>query len=145
MGSAWSVRTATSADDSCDTLEVAMRTWVAIALAGAVGVLARYAVQQVVPRTGGIPWDTFVVNVSGAFVFGFAFTTIVHRYDVAMWLQEAVLVGLLGGYTTFSTLTLETYLLFERGRWIAAATYSAGSVVTGIAALVLGIRLGRLA
>jgi CrcB protein len=121
-----------------------MRTWVAIALAGAVGVLARHAVQQLVPRTHGIPWGTFVVNVSGAFVLGFLFTTIVHRYDVAMWLQEAILVGLLGGYTTFSTLTLETYLMFERGRWIVAASYSVGSLVVGIAALVVGIRLARL-
>ena len=122
-----------------------MRTWIAIAVFGAVGVLARHAVQQLVPRTNGIPWGTFVVNVSGAFVLGLLFTVIVRRFDVAMWLQEAILVGLLGGYTTFSALTLETYTLFEGGRWIAAATYSLGSLATGIASLVLGIRLGRLA
>jgi CrcB protein len=121
-----------------------MRTWVAIAIAGALGVLARHAVQQVVPRHGAIPWGTFVVNISGAFVLGLAFTIIVHRYSVPMWLQEAALVGLLGGYTTFSALALETFLLIDRGRiWVATA-YSAGSVVTGVLALFAGVRLGRL-
>jgi CrcB protein len=121
-----------------------MRTWVAIAVAGALGVLARHAVQQIVPRQSAIPWGTFVVNISGAFVLGLVFTIIVHRYSVPMWLQEAALVGLLGGYTTFSALALETFLLIDRGRiWVATA-YSAGSVVTGVLALFAGVRLGRL-
>jgi CrcB protein len=118
---------------------------VAIALAGALGVLARHAIQQVVPRHGEIPWGTFVVNVSGAFALGLLFTVIAHRFRVPMWVQEAVLVGLLGGYTTFSTLTLETFVLIERGRWPVAASYGIGSLLVGVLALFVGIRLGRLA
>jgi CrcB protein len=121
-----------------------MRTWVAIGLAGAVGVLARHAVQQLVPRHGQIPWGTFVVNVSGAFVMGFLFTVIVHRYRVPMWLQEAALVGLLGGYTTFSAVTLETYLILDRGHVVSAVGYVAGSVVAGMVALFVGVHLARL-
>lgn len=65
---------------------------------------------------------------------GFLFTVIVHRYAVPMWLQEAALVGLLGGYTTFSAITLETYLMLERGHSVTAVGYMAGSLVAGIVA-----------
>jgi CrcB protein len=122
-----------------------VRTWIAIAIAGALGVLARHAVQQLVPRHGEIPWGTFIVNVSGAFVMGLIFTVIVRRFSVPMWLQEAALVGLLGGYTTFSAVTLETFLLLDRGRTVTAAAYSVGSLLAGLLALFVGVHLGRLA
>jgi CrcB protein len=120
-----------------------MRTTVAIAIAGALGVLARHTIQQVVPRHGGLPWGTFVVNVSGAFAVGFLFTLLVRHFQVPMWVQEAMLVGFLGGYTTFSTLALETYLLGESDRYVLAAAYSVGTLVVGIGALVVGIHLAR--
>lgn len=121
-----------------------MRNVFAIALAGALGVLARHAIQQFVPRSGGIPWGTFVVNVSGAFLMGLLFTILVRHLPVPMWIQEAVLVGFLGGYTTFSAISLETYLLLERGRYVVAGAYGFGTVVVGIAALMVGIRIARL-
>lgn len=75
---------------------------------------------------------------------GFLFTVIVHRYRVPMWLQEAALVGLLGGYTTFSAVTLETHLMLDRGHLASAVGYTAGSIVAGVLALVVGVHLGRL-
>ncbi len=74
-----------------------MRSTLAIAGAGVLGVLGRHAVQQLVPRPGHVPWGTFVVNVSGAFVIGLLFTILVRRYEVALWVQHAILVGFLGG------------------------------------------------
>jgi len=121
-----------------------MRACFAIAIAGALGVLARHAVQQLVPRHGEIPWGTFIVNVSGAFVMGFLLTVIVHRYSVPIWIQEAALVGLLGGYTTFSAITLETYLMLDRGHVVSATAYVGGTVVAGLTALFVGVHLGRL-
>jgi CrcB protein len=58
--------------------------------------------------------------------------------------QEAALVGFLGGYTTFSAITLETFLLLERGRYAVATAYSIGTVAAGLAALFAGVRLARL-
>jgi CrcB protein len=116
----------------------------AIALAGALGVLARHAVQQAVPRSGGVPWGTFVVNVSGAFAIGLLATLAVRHLDVPMWLQEAVLVGFLGGFTTFSALALETHTLIEHDRVWVAAGYSLGTLAMGVGAVVAGIRLARL-
>jgi CrcB protein len=120
-----------------------MRTWVSIGFAGAVGVLARHAVQQIVPRHGGVPWGTLLVNVSGAFILGFLFTLIVRRFEAPMWVQESLLVGFLGGYTTFSAFSLETFLMIERGRIALAASYSLGSVLGGVTAVFVGIHLGR--
>jgi CrcB protein len=120
-----------------------MRTWVSIGFAGAVGVLARHAVQQIVPRHGGVPWGTLLVNVSGAFILGLLFTLIVRRFEAPMWVQESLLVGFLGGYTTFSAFSLETFLMIERGRIALAASYSLGSVLGGVTAVFVGIHLGR--
>jgi fluoride exporter len=120
-----------------------MRTWVSIGVAGAVGVLARHAVQQIVPRHGEVPWGTLLVNVSGAFILGFLFTLIIRRFETPMWIQEALLVGFLGGYTTFSAFSLETFLMIEHGRVALAASYSIGSVLGGVAAVFAGIHLAR--
>ena len=121
-----------------------MRSTLAIAVAGALGVLAPHMLQQLVPRHGGIPWGTFVVNVSGAFVVGFLFTILVRHFDVALWIQEAVLVGFLGGYTTFSTLALETFVLVEHDRYLSAAAYSLGTLASGVVAVFTGIPLARI-
>jgi CrcB protein len=121
-----------------------MRTTLAIAIAGAMGVLARHAVQHFVSRPGSsVPWGTFVVNVSGAFAVGFLFTVLVRHFGVPMWLQEATLVGFLGGYTTFSALALETYVLGEHHRYALAAAYSLGTLLVGVFALIVGIHLAR--
>lgn len=122
-----------------------MRNWFAIGLAGLLGVLARHAVQQMVPRHGGMPWGTLIVNVAGAFAIGFVAAFVVHRLRTPLWVQEALTVGFLGGFTTFSALALETFVLIERGRYALAATYSLGTMATGLLAVFLGLRAGRLA
>src|SRR2546430_3955914 len=81
-----------------------MRTAAAIAVAGAIGALARYGLEGLVSRRapGAFPWGTFAVNVSGAFVLGFVFTVMTEQFTVAPWIRGAVTIGLLGAYTTFS-------------------------------------------
>ena len=94
-----------------------MRTAVAIAIAGALGALARYGLDGFVTRRapGAFPWGTFVVNVTGAFVLGFVFTLMTEQLTTAPWLRSALTIGFLGAYTTFSTLSFETYRLIEDG------------------------------
>jgi CrcB protein len=60
-----------------------------------------------------------------------------------MWVQSAIFVGFLGGYTTFSAMTLDAYLLIERGQDTLAFAYSAGSVVAGLIALSFGVHVAR--
>ncbi|HKT43389.1 MAG TPA: fluoride efflux transporter CrcB [Gaiellaceae bacterium] len=122
-----------------------MRTAVAIAIAGAVGALARYGLEGLVSRRapGAFPWGTFAVNVSGAFVLGFVFTVMTEQFTVAPWIRGAVTIGFLGAYTTFSTLSFETYRLAEDGALGLAAANAFGSLAAGLAAVYLGVVAGR--
>src|ERR1051326_5897512 len=99
-------------------------TTIGLGFAGALGVLARHGVQRLVPRPGGMPWGTFVVNVSGALVLGFLLHWIARRESVPMWVQEVLFVGFLGGYTTFSALSAETFLMIESRHYLLAAGYA---------------------
>jgi fluoride exporter len=122
-----------------------MRTAVAIAVAGAVGALARYGLEGFVSRRapGAFPWGTFAVNVSGAFVLGFIFTVMTEQFSVAPWIRGAVTIGFLGAYTTFSTLSFETYRLAEDGAIGIAAANAFGSLAAGLGAVYLGVVAGR--
>jgi fluoride exporter len=122
-----------------------MRTAVAIAAAGALGALARYGLEGFVSRRlpGAFPWGTFAVNISGAFVLGFVFTVMTEQLTVAPWIRGAVTIGFLGAYTTFSTLSFETYRLAEDGALGIAAANAVGSLAAGLAAVYLGVVAGR--
>ena len=118
----------------------------AIALSGALGALARYGLDGWVARrtSGSFPWGTLVVNVSGSLLLGFLFTLLTDRYRVEPWLRSGLTIGFVGAYTTFSTLSLETYRLLEDGSYGLAAANAFGSAAAGLAALYVGVVLGRI-
>ena len=122
-----------------------MRTVAAIAVAGALGALARYGLEGLVSRRlpGAFPWGTFVVNVSGAFVLGFVFTVMTEQLTTAPWIRGAFMIGFVGAYTTFSTFSFETYRLLEDGALGIAAANALGSVAAGLGAVYLGVVTGR--
>jgi CrcB protein len=138
-------RTAAQADGSYDRKELRVRTIVAIAIAGALGALARYGVDGLVSRRlpAAFPWGTFVVNISGAFVLGLLMTLMTEQLTTAPWLRAALTIGLLGAYTTFSTLSYETYRLLEDGAVGLAAANMLGSMAAGLFAVYLGVVAGR--
>ena len=122
-----------------------MRISVAIAVAGAAGALARYGIANVAFRrhTGGFPWGTFLVNVSGAFALGLIITLAMHRWELADWLRSAITVGFLGSYTTFSTFSFDTYRLAAERALGLAAVNVVGSSAASIAAVYVGVVLAR--
>ena len=121
-----------------------MRTAVAIGVAGALGALAQYGVEGAIARrTTSFPWATFVVNVSGSFLLGLVVTLLGERVAVAPWVRSALAIGFLGAYTTFSTLSLESYRLLEARSYVLAGANLLGSVSTGLVALYGGVVLGR--
>jgi CrcB protein len=117
----------------------------AIAVAGALGALARYGLQGFVGRRvgGAFPWGTFVVNVSGCFALGVVVTLATGRWGIAPWFRSALTVGFLGAYTTFSTFSFETYRLADDRALALAAANVLGSCAAGLVAVYLGIVLGR--
>jgi len=117
----------------------------AIALGGMLGTPARYAVGRVVHvAPGSFPWSTFVVNVSGSLVLGVLLTLIVERWPPSRYLRPFAAIGFLGAYTTFSTYMVEADLLLKDGHAGVALAYVLGSLVVGLAAVYVGIVIGRL-
>ena len=122
-----------------------MRTVLGVALAGAMGALARFGLGSVISEryAGVFPLGTFVINVSGSFLLGFLFVLLAERIGLSPAWRTSVTVGFLGAYTTFSTFTLETFRLVEDGALGAAALNAFGSLLVGLVAVWLGVSLAR--
>jgi CrcB protein len=118
---------------------------VGIAVFGALGALARYGVDGISrQRLGaGFPWGTFTVNVVGSLAIGLVFALLLGRADVPDWLKMAITTGFLGGFTTFSAFSLQTHRLLAEGAYGVAIAYVIGSVTAGLAAVALGVLIGR--
>ena len=117
----------------------------AIALGGMLGTPARYAVGRVVHVSpDSFPWSTFVVNISGSLVLGILLTLIIERWPPSRYLRPFAAIGFLGAYTTFSTYMVETDLLLKDGQAGVALAYVLGSLFIGLAAVYVGIVIGRL-
>jgi fluoride exporter len=127
------------------SLDPAGVTLVLIAAGGAAGAVARFVVDNaVLDRFGGaFPLGILVVNLSGAFVLGLLAALIVDRGVLPADLRSPLMVGFLGAYTTFSTLMLDSWRLFEDGLPLLALANIAGSTVLGVVAVVGGLVLGR--
>jgi len=116
-----------------------------IALFGAIGTLARYGLQGVVQiRMGGaFPYGTLLINLSGCFLLGLIGQLTLNRMLISSDMRMAISVGLLGGFTTFSSFGWETAKMLEGGEWLRASTYISASVVAGLLLSVAGIRLAN--
>jgi CrcB protein len=118
---------------------------VGVAMAGAAGALARYALGGWIAERLPVsfPWDTLVVNVTGSFVLGLLFVLTTERFAVSPPLRAALTIGFVGAYTTFSTFSLETFRLLEDGAWWLAVANVASSIAFGLVAVAAGVAVGR--
>ena len=119
--------------------------WLWIFAGGGLGAMLRYGLSGWVQERAGdaFPWGTFAVNVVGCFAIGVLATAFEERSVLRPELRLALLIGLLGGFTTYSTFGLETWRLLEDGEGGRALFNVAGSAGAGLAAVVLGVRLTR--
>ncbi len=116
-------------------------TCLVIMLGGAIGTLARYALAvAALPISRGLPWGTIIINVTGSFVIGlFGTLTLAHgRYPMSENVRLFVMIGLCGGYTTFSAFSLQTLDLMRGGDMLRAAINVVVSVSLCIGAVALG-------
>lgn len=112
-----------------------------VMLGGALGTLARYVVSVLaLPISRELPWGTIIINVTGSFVIGFFGTlTLAHgRFPVPEGVRLFVMIGLCGGYTTFSSFSLQTLDLMRSGAMLRAAVNIAASVALCVAAVAVG-------
>jgi CrcB protein len=119
-----------------------MESYFWIAIGSAIGGVARFWCSGVAARTVGetFPWGTLIVNVSGSFVIGF-FATLTGpdgRWFVGTVGRQFVMIGICGGYTTFSSFSIQTLNLMNDGEWLYAGANIVGSVVLCLAAVWLG-------
>lgn len=122
-----------------------MWNYVAVALGGVVGCCARYGVTQAVQLFYGksFPLATLIINVSGCLAMGFLFYLTLERVSLSPSLRVAILTGVLGGFTTFSTFAMEALLLAEDGETGYALSYILLSVFLGLGAAYLGAWCAR--
>lgn len=116
-----------------------------VAIGGAVGSVLRYLIQIQSTQWFGatFPYGTLLVNVVGSLLIGFLSFTLLERVSVSEEVRIAILVGVLGGFTTFSTFSLETLNLIQQGSFISAVGNIFLSVGLCLLACIIGLSLAR--
>jgi len=121
-----------------------MGTVLAVGVGGGLGALARYYIAGMIQSaTTAFPWGIFVVNISGGLLMGLIVEASALKLSLSPDLRAFLTVGILGGYTTFSTFSLDSALLLQKGAYLQAAAYMIGSVVLSVLALFAGLWLVR--
>lgn len=133
-------------DVGAPALHVRPSSIAAVALGGLVGALARYGLGVAFPETAGQwPFTTFAINVVGAFLLGVLLEALARSGPDSGWrlrVRLGIGTGVLGAFTTYSTLAVDTDLLLRANQRWAAVGYAFGSVAAGLVATVLGITAG---
>lgn len=119
--------------------------WVLVAAGGAAGSVLRFAAGRLAIQLfgTGTVWGTLLVNVTGSFALGFFLAYALQRGEISGDIRAMVAIGLLGGYTTFSTLSYDTVRLLESGELGRAGINILANLVIGLMAAYLGVLSGR--
>ena len=119
--------------------------WILVAAGGAAGAVLRYGVNRLAAHYLGADtvMGTLAVNVAGSFALGFLATMFIERSGLPVELRVMATVGLLGGFTTFSTLAYDGVRLLDGGEYWRAGVSMAANVVIGLAAAWLGVLAAR--
>lgn len=120
-----------------------MLMWLSVAAGGAVGAVLRYGVNIASTALWGLnfPIATMIVNILGSFILGTLAGVFAHYGQPSHEMRGFIVTGMLGAFTTFSTFSLDSVTLFERGAYNAFAFYLIGSVTFGLIAFLCGQHL----
>ena len=130
------------------TTSITPLTFLFISLFGLLGVIARYVTGIAFTRfitATNFPVSTLVINLVGSFLIGAIYVAAVEKGLLSNELRLGIMLGLMGGFTTFSAFSLETLILFESGRHLLAITYFIASPVLGVALAFAGAASCRMA
>jgi CrcB protein len=117
----------------------------AVAAGGSAGSVARYLVGIAAGRLFGMsfPWGTLIINIVGSFALGALAEAFALRWDASPAVRAFLTIGICGGFTTFSTFSLDTVYLMNRGEMALSAAYVAASVMLSVGALFAGLHAVR--
>jgi fluoride exporter len=119
-------------------------SYLLVFVGGGLGAAIRHGVNVAFARLGSaFPYHTLFENVTGSILLGLLAGYLALRGDASQPLRLLLVTGVLGGYTTFSTFSLDTLLMWERGQWGLASAYVGASVLASVLGLALGVSLGR--
>jgi CrcB protein len=123
-----------------------LEAYLLVFIGGGIGAALRHGVNLMLGRELGteFPFHTLFANVSGSLLMGLLAAFFGLRMGSPQWLRLFLTTGVLGGYTTFSTFSLDSVLLWERGQYGWAAAYVVGSVAASLAGVLLGATLIRV-
>jgi len=122
-----------------------MLSYLYVALGGAIGSVGRYWLSGLIASSKffgqSFPWGTIIVNITGCFIIGLFNTLTVAegRMAASPDLRTFFMIGICGGYTTFSSFSLQTLALVQDGEWF----YAAGNVIISVVMCLLGVWLGH--
>lgn len=117
-----------------------LRLFIAVFLGGGIGSAMRYGIQTLIHQhitPGHFPWSTFTVNIAGSFLIGL-FYTLSDRYSLPAEVRLLLTAGLCGGFTTFSTFSIDILGMIRQGYTALALIYVAASIILGLGACFLG-------
>lgn len=122
-----------------------LKTILLVALGGALGSVARHLVNQAVMKfpVSDFPWGIMGINIAGSLAIGIMAGLLAFTTDWSQDVRSFVVVGILGGFTTFSAFSLDAVLLWERGALLQMALYVGGSVLLSISGTFAGLALVR--
>ena len=118
---------------------------ISIALGGAVGAVGRFLLTSSAGHWfgHGFPFGTMIVNIVGSFVLGTLIELLALVWSPGEEVRAFLIIGVLGSFTTFSSFSLDTVTLIERGNTLLAAGYVGGSVIASVLAFVFGMAVFR--
>nr|WP_272211279.1 fluoride efflux transporter CrcB [Marinicella sp. W31]MDC2877165.1 fluoride efflux transporter CrcB [Marinicella sp. W31] len=117
-----------------------------VAAGGALGSVGRYLIGVFAIRLWGtnFPWGTFVVNIVGSLLIGLLVEAVARALNQSAEMRMFIVTGFLGGFTTFSSFSLDAMNLIERGDFMPAIAYVAASVGLALIAVFAGLAIGRM-
>ena len=120
--------------------------WLAVAIGGALGSVARYALSSWIfdITSHKFPYATLIVNVAGSFVMGILFVVIVERAALPPEMRSLLMIGFIGAFTTFSAFSLDAIGLWQNGQVLMSLIYMVTTIVLCLVAISTAIWLTRL-
>ncbi len=119
-----------------------MRSYLWVALGGGLGAIGRYGLSLMIPSQE-FPWSFFVINLSGSFVIGIIMALAIDYAILSQDIRLFIAVGMLGGYTTFSTFNYGVYHLLLQNQFGLTLWYGVGSILGGLVATIVGMAVAR--